>query len=171
MNSTASATAARIGELLKLAPQHRLVFAESCTGGMAAALITQVPGISNYFCGSAVTYRAATKTAWLEVSTETIKSHTAESQQTTEAMAIQTLAKTPEATVAAAITGHLGPGVDVDVDGIVFVSIATRSGIKCDLTESAQIRLNCTTRTERQLEAAEFMLQKLESWLLSNRHN
>ncbi len=171
MNATTSATAARIGEILKFAPHHRLVFAESCTGGMAAALLTQVPGISAYFCGSAVTYRNATKIAWLDVSKETIKSHTAESQETTDAMAIQALVKTPEATIACAITGHLGPGINVNRDGVIFVSIIEKSGAKLKKVESDQIRLSSTTRTQRQLEAAEFLLHKLESWLLTKGQN
>ena len=46
----------------------QLVLAESCTGGMAAAALTQNPGISKNFCGSAVVYQSETKTAWLKTS-------------------------------------------------------------------------------------------------------
>jgi nicotinamide-nucleotide amidase len=160
-----TSTATRIGDMLKAAVHQRLVFAESCTGGMAAALMTQVPGISKYFCGSAVTYRAATKTAWLGVPHNIIEVHTAESQQTTDAMAIQVLNKTPEATIACAITGHLGPGTSADVDGTVFVSIAVRSSDTCKTIADAQFELKTITRQERQLEAAECLLKTLEDEL------
>lgn len=43
----------------------KVVFAESCTAGMAAALLGAVPGISDSFCGSFVVYRAKSKQDWL----------------------------------------------------------------------------------------------------------
>ena len=159
--------AASIGELLKATDHQRVVFAESCTGGMAAALMTQVPGISEFFCGSAVTYRAATKMAWLGVSKDVIEKHTAESQQTTDSMAIEVLNKTPEATLAGAITGHLGPGTTNDVDGIVFVSVASRSGKNCQTAAMARFELNTTSRQDRQLEAAECLLKTVADVLRS----
>lgn len=154
-----------IGELLNSAEHQRLVFAESCSGGMAAALMTQVPGISDFFCGSTVTYRAATKMAWLGVPQDVIEKHSAESQQTTDSMAIEVLNKTPEATIAGAITGHLGPGAAADVDGIVFVSVAARSDEHCQTIATARFELKTSTRQDRQMEAAECLLKTLEDAL------
>ena len=145
----------------------RVVFAESCTGGMAAALLTQVPGISDFFCGSAVTYREQTKRGWLEVPAEITERFTAESQPTTDAMAIGVLEKTPEATVACAITGHLGPDAAADVDGIVFMSIARQSPEGPTVVAGERYRLNGIERVERQLEAAEWMLGRLARWLMA----
>ena len=144
----------------------RVVLAESCTGGMAAALLTQVPGISDFFCGSAVTYREPTKHGWLAVPAKITERFTAESQPTTDAMAIGILEKTPEATVSCAITGHLGPGAAADVDGIIYVSIASRSPAGPAVVAGECFRLNGTDRVERQLEAAEWMLGRLSRWLM-----
>ena len=43
------------------------MLAESCTGGLVAATLAQIPGISEHLCGSAVVYRAPTKSAWLGI--------------------------------------------------------------------------------------------------------
>ena len=45
---------------------RRIVFAESCTGGLVAATLA-IPGISDSLCGSAVVYRLDTKTRWLGI--------------------------------------------------------------------------------------------------------
>ena len=47
--------------------QMRIVLAESCTGGMISAELAKVPGVSQWLCGSAVTYRSPTKVEWLNV--------------------------------------------------------------------------------------------------------
>ena len=46
---------------------RKLVLAESCTGGLIAAELAKVPGVSNWLCGSAVTYRIPVKIDWLNV--------------------------------------------------------------------------------------------------------
>lgn len=154
-----------ISNLLMTLQNQRVVFAESCTGGMAAALMTQVPGISDYFCGSAVTYRESTKQQWLDVAADTLHRHSAESQQTTDELAVNVLKNTTEATIACAVTGHLGPGAASDVDGIVFISIAERVGDGYQITETIQQSLKSKRRIDRQLEAAELLLNQLQRHL------
>jgi len=163
---TSTSPAELLAEQLRLRNQ-RLVLAESCTGGLAAALMTQIPGISDFFCGSAVTYREGTKIEWLGISKGLIEQFTAESQQTTEAMAKQILQKTPEADLAAAITGHLGPGVEPRIDGLVFVSIRFRNqtelppAITTDGSFDTHCRLVGKDRISRQREGAEWLLQSI----------
>ena len=106
--------------------QQKIVFAESCTAGMAAALLGGCPGISAWLCGSAVTYREETKTRWLNIDSLLLKQFSAESAETTRQMAEAVLQKTPEANVAAAITGHLGPQAPPEIDGRIFMAIAIR---------------------------------------------
>ena len=55
------------GQLSGRRRANALVLAESCTGGLAAAALATIPGISRWFCGSAVTYRDQTKIDWLAV--------------------------------------------------------------------------------------------------------
>ena len=107
---------------------QRLVLTESCTGGLAAAALTCIPGISEYFCGSAVVYRNATKSAWLGVSAEQLDDPTVGpvSSQTAGDLARGALSRTDEADLAASITGHLGPCAPDGLDGVVYVGIARR---------------------------------------------
>ena len=155
----------QIAELVSTTPEQRIVFAESCTGGMAAALATQVPGVSKWFCGSAVTYREPTKVEWLAVTPTLIHEFTAESLQTTEAMAGGGLTKTPEATIACAVTGHLGPSAPPEIDGQFFIVIAVRNDSAILIASAQQYHLIASQRIERQLEAAERMLIELRDFL------
>jgi nicotinamide-nucleotide amidase len=117
--------------LARLLQQQRLkvVFAESCTAGLVSATLSRPPGISEYLCGSAVVYREATKTAWLEVSAADLANPeiTAVSPEVGQAMAIGVLRKTPEASVSASITGYLGPDSAPEMDGVAFVGVAVRA--------------------------------------------
>lgn len=139
----------------------RVVFAESCTAGLVAALLGQVPGISNWFCGSAVTYRESVKTGWLGVSNEILQQQSAESLATTSEMAIGVLQKTEEATFSAAVTGHLGPDSPPEIDGRVFISVAKRVGESVEIAITETVQLNYSRRVDRQYEAAKLVLDVL----------
>ncbi|TWU34439.1 CinA family protein [Novipirellula artificiosorum] len=117
---------ARLAERLENT-QSRIVFAESCTAGLVSATLASVPGISRWLCGSAVVYREATKCEWLGITPETLKQHTAESGPVTEQLAIAVLEKTPEADIAVAVTGHLGPAAPAESDGWVFIAVSRRN--------------------------------------------
>ena len=151
--------ATMLAAILKHTDQ-KIVLAESCTGGRAAALLTLEPGISRHFCGSAVTYRPETKSQWLSIDSNFIQTHTAESIETTLTMATAVLDRTTEAHWSAAVTGHLGPGAPSEKDGIVFIVIARRLSEKTD-TQWQQVKLTSASRSERQHEAAEKMLSIL----------
>ena len=136
----------------------KLVLAESCTSGLAAAMLGGVPGVSSYFCGSAVTYRIDTKSQWLGIKADLIETHTAESPEVSLAMALGVLDCTPEATLSAAITGHLGPGAPPEKDGVVYVAVAKRDGEK-RVTMWESFTLESLERSARQEEAAKTMLK------------
>jgi len=143
--------------------QIRLVLAESCTGGMAAAQLTGISGASEVFCGSMVTYRESVKTEWLGVSEEMLSQHSAVSAEVTLAMARAALKATAEASLAAAITGHLGPDAPEELDGILFAAILCREAQALDSgavpsPRPIQHRLQETGRAARQQEAADFLL-------------
>src|SRR6185436_14313548 len=88
----------------------KVVFAESCTGGLVAGALTQVPGISDHHCGGVVVYRNETKRAYLGISERLLKNPGAVSEVVAREMATRVLDLTPEADISAAVTGHLGPG-------------------------------------------------------------
>ena len=106
--------------------QQVLVTAESCTAGLIAATLSRVPGMSQCLAGAQVVYQSASKTAWLDVPAELIDRHGDVSREVATAMATHALAKTPHATIAISITGHLGPDAPAELDGIAWLGCATR---------------------------------------------
>lgn len=139
----------------------RLVLAESCTGGLAAAALTRVPGISRWFCGSAVAYRERTKVAWLDVDPAELARDSAVSGPVTGAMACGALRRTGEAHVAAAITGHLGPDAPPGDDGRVWVAVADRRGGEVVVAALQDHQLATRARGDRQREAAAYLLAQV----------
>jgi nicotinamide-nucleotide amidase len=95
-------------QVAKLLRGHRLGLAESCSGGLLAARITNVPGASEYFAGSAVTYAYEAKEELLGVPKALLEEKGAVSPEVAEAMAIGALERF-EADVAISITGIAGP--------------------------------------------------------------
>ena len=123
-------TAAAI-ELVNLCIARKLTIAtaESCTGGLVAGAITEVPGSSAVLDRGFVTYSNDAKQQMLGVSAETLRDYGAVSRQTAEAMAQGALAKA-KTDLAVSITGIAGPGggsTDKPV-GLVHFGAATRSG-------------------------------------------
>ena len=97
--------------LIKLCVQRnlKLATAESCTGGLVAGALTEVPGSSAVVDRGFVTYSNAAKQQMLGVSAETLRDHGAVSRETAEAMARGALGEA-SADVVVAITGIAGPG-------------------------------------------------------------
>jgi PncC family amidohydrolase len=108
--------------------RKRIVLAESCTGGAIAANFTMVPGVSEVFCGSMVVYRNASKTQWLGLDPAMLANPKIGpvSPQTSELLARQVLAHTPEADFALAITGHFGPDAPAHLNRRIFVALVRR---------------------------------------------
>lgn len=106
-----------------------LATAESCTGGLLANRITDVPGASAAFVEGFVTYSNASKTELLGVPEELIRVHGAVSEEVVRAMAEGALAKSG-ATHALATTGIAGPGGGSEEKpvGTVWLALATRGG-------------------------------------------
>ena len=83
--------------------------AESCTGGMIAAAITDIPGSSDIFDRGFVTYSNAAKQAMLGVRADTLNAFGAVSEKVAREMAEGALSRS-EATLAVSVTGIAGPG-------------------------------------------------------------
>jgi nicotinamide-nucleotide amidase len=87
----------------------KLATAESCTGGLVAARLTDVPGASDVFVGGIVSYANEVKEQQLGVPAQVLERHGAVSVETAEAMA-EGVRSRLEADVAVAVTGVAGPG-------------------------------------------------------------
>lgn len=114
--------------------EYRIVFAESCTAGLVSATLARIPGVSQWHCGSAVTYRNLTKHQWLGVALDQLEppGPGPVSQAVAIAMAEGVLSRTPEARISAAVTGHLGPDAETGLDGVVWIAIAGRDPTAAD---------------------------------------
>jgi len=88
---------------------RRVAVAESCTGGLVAAALTEIPGSSEVFEAGWVTYANEAKVAMLGVSRDVLETFGAVSVATAWAMAQAALARSG-ADVAVALTGVAGPG-------------------------------------------------------------
>lgn len=99
--------ASEIGELL-LAKNRILCLAESCTGGLASGLITEIPGSSAWFDSGLVVYSNQAKQDLLNVSAESLRQYGAVSEQVAIEMAIGGLNQ-GRANIAASVTGIAGP--------------------------------------------------------------
>ncbi|MBF9222006.1 CinA family protein [Hymenobacter ruricola] len=103
-----------------------LALAESCTCGLAAAQLAPATGVSEVLLGSVVTYHTDAKQKLLGVKKETLATYSAESQQTTNEMALGLQKHLPGADVYVAVTGLCGPGASATPDkpvGTTFVTI------------------------------------------------
>jgi nicotinamide-nucleotide amidase len=106
-----------------------LAIAESCTGGLAAELLTRVPGSSRYFLGGVVVYANAVKTALLGVPADLIAAHGAVSAEVARAMA-EGVRERLGADLGLAFTGVAGPdgGSAEKPVGLVHWAVASAAG-------------------------------------------
>ena len=105
---------------------HRIATAESCTGGMVSAALTDVAGSSDVFDRGFVTYSNAAKQEMLGVSAETLAAHGAVSEAVAREMAEGALAHSA-AVLAVSITGIAGPGgSEFKPEGRVCFGLAMR---------------------------------------------
>nr|WP_302828644.1 CinA family protein [uncultured Bacteroides sp.] len=118
-----------IGILLKT-KNLSLSTAESCTGGGIAALITSVPGSSEYFNGGIVAYSNEVKMSLLHVSADTLEKHGAVSRETVTEMAKGAM-KTLKTDCAVATSGIAGPGGGTPGKpvGTIWIAAAYKSEI------------------------------------------
>ncbi|MEM8571600.1 MAG: CinA family protein [Pseudomonadota bacterium] len=106
------------------AKRLRVVTAESCTGGLVSAALTDIPGSSDVFDRGFLTYSYAAKTEMLGVGTELLATHGAVSSEVAQAMAEGALARS-DGHLSIAVTGVAGPGAsDAKPEGMVWFAVA-----------------------------------------------
>lgn len=141
--------------LLALKQQgKKIAFAESCTGGLLAKLLTDLGGASEVFECGIVSYSNKIKHSLLGVSKETLDTYTAVSEPTAKEMAAG-VRRISGADVGVSVTGYAGP--DGENVGLIYVGIShnkTTSVYRLELYEDM-------TRTERREFAAGVAFDKV----------
>jgi nicotinamide-nucleotide amidase len=127
--------AAVVGQMLK-EKNWTVTTAESCTGGLLAKMLTDIPGSSDYFNMGFITYSNQAKYERLGVSTEVINVYGAVSENVVSAMAINAR-RLAKADVALAISGVAGPGGGSATKPVGTVCIALATGPKNVFTPGA----------------------------------
>jgi len=113
------------GQVAELLSGRRIGLAESCTGGLLAARLTERPGASAHVAGSVVAYSNEAKVELLGVDAELIEVHGAVSPEVAGAMAAGALARF-DADVACAVTGIAGPDGGTDEKPVGYVCFCVR---------------------------------------------
>jgi len=152
-----------IQQLFSLLDQRKMMVAtaESCTGGMIAAAITEVAGSSAYFDRGFVTYSNEAKIETLDIQPLTIERFGAVSEQTARMMARGAYAHS-NADIAISVTGIAGPGGGSDEKpvGLVYIGLATD-----DHAEVHKHNFNGDRQSIRQ-QTAELAVQHVIDYLL-----
>ncbi|WP_432450165.1 CinA family protein [Aliiroseovarius marinus] len=139
-------------DILSLCRAHgwRIATAESCTGGMVGAALTEVPGSSDVFDRGFITYSNDAKEDMLGVRADTLQAHGAVSEEVAAEMALGALARSL-ATLTVSVTGIAGPGgSDHKPEGRVCFGLATPDGVTTETVEFGalgreKVRLAATT--------------------------
>jgi len=147
--------------LIKRLDGRTLVLAESCTAGCAADMLASIPGASNVFWGSFVSYTAEAKTAMLGIDKKRLDKYGLVSKETAVDMANGALKKS-DTFIAGAVTGITGPDGDgsaVPV-GTVWIAVAVRAR-----TTEAKLFHFSGSRNEIRFQAALALLKELYNTL------
>lgn len=125
----------QLGQLLK-EKGHVLALAESCTGGLASAAITEIAGSSSWFDRGFITYSNTAKQQMVNVSPETLTQYGAVSEETATEMAIGAL-NNSQADITGSITGIAGPsGGSINKPiGTVCFAFALKNGLLITTTQ------------------------------------
>jgi PncC family amidohydrolase len=152
-----------IGIILRKAGR-RLVTAESCTGGLIAHRITNVPGSSDYFERGYVVYSNKSKTELLGVGADLLGRVGAVSAEVALAMA-EGACRVSGAGVCVAVTGIAGPTRDQSAKpvGLVYIAVCGQEGVR---VEEHHFR---GSRLQVKKQSAERALQMLREFLVGDR--
>lgn len=154
-----------VGKLLQ-ARKLKLVLAESCTGGLLGSRITDVPGSSEYFLASAVTYAYEAKVDILGVSWDTLNTKGAVSRETVLEMA-RGMRNLMKGDIAVSVSGIAGPGGGTPEKPVGTTWI----GLVAEDSERAEVFHFTGDREENKAAAVDAALQLLLDYLQTTQIN
>lgn len=138
---------------------HRIATAESCTAGLVAARLTDIPGSSDYVAGGVVAYANEAKTDMLGVDADLIAAHGAVSEPVAEAMARGALRRF-NADTAVATTGIAGPGGGTEAKPVGTVCFSVMLADGPNLTRTLLLPGNRSDIRERSTTVAMHLLRR-----------
>jgi nicotinamide-nucleotide amidase len=147
---------------LLFARQHTLVTAESCTGGLVAALITEIAGSSQWFDRGFVTYSNQSKQQMLGISNQTLLKYGAVSKQIAAQMAEQAVLRS-HADVGISITGIAGPSGGSNEKPVGTVWFGWKFTDFGDQIVTTQHQIFSGSRDAIRMQAVRFALQGIVS--------
>ena len=142
----------------------RMSAAESCTGGMIGCMMTSVPGSSDVFLGTAVTYSNDAKERILGVKHQTLMDHGAVSMETASEMAKGSI-DAYESDVAVSVTGIAGPGGATPEKPVGLVYIAVADGPRVVVTKNLFQGDRQSIRNQTAVEAIKLLIELVEGKL------
>ena len=146
-----------------IARGETLSSAESCTGGLIAKVITDIPGSSAAFAGACVTYTNEVKVALLGVDPALIDVHTEVSEECAAAMA-KGARERLGTTYALATTGYAGPGGGTEKDpvGTVYLALSTPEGVRSERFSAPAGATRDEVRCAAAARALEMLLKRIK---------
>jgi len=147
-----------------LARGETLSSAESCTGGLIAKVITDIPGSSAALMGACVTYTNEVKINLLGVDPEIIVRVSEVSFECAEAMATGAKARM-QSTYAVSTTGYAGPGGGTEKDpvGTVYIGLATPRGVRSERFSAPVGSTRSEVRAAAACRALEMLLAEMNA--------
>jgi nicotinamide-nucleotide amidase len=146
-------------QIARLLAGRRIATAESCTGGLLAARLTEQAGASAYLAGGVVAYANEAKTELLGVTTELLAAHGAVSEAVAEAMADGAAARF-HADTAVAVTGIAGPGGGSDDKPVGTVCLAVKLAGGATTTHTLRLPGDRSDIRERSTTVAMHLLRR-----------
>ena len=146
-----------------LAKNVYIAVAESCTGGLISKYLTDLPGSSKFFSFSIISYSNESKMRYLNVKSETLKSHGAVSKEVVSEMCSGLIVRNSYNTIGIAISGIMGPESDPTdkAIGTVWIAIGNNHKIKCSTTRLIG------NRQENREAAAKYAIMNLYDFINS----
>ncbi len=147
-------------QLAELLPGRTIATAESCSGGLLAARLTERPGASAYVAGGIVAYSNEAKTALLGVSAATITEHGAVSPEVAEAMAAGALERFG-VDLGIGITGIAGPDGGTEEKPVGYVCVCVKAADGATMARDLVIPGDRDDIRDRTASLALHMLRRL----------
>ena len=142
----------------------RIAVAESCTGGMIAEKITDVPGSSNCFSHGVVSYSDEAKSQFFKIKVDTLKDHGAVSQVVAEQMA-EGVIHYNDCDISVAVTGIAGPSGATETKSIGTVWFSWAKKVEKKIVIESELHQFDGNREKIRMNATEVALRGIENRL------